>query len=148
MSQSLVFSLSDYDATPSGTRTYITLDIDAESGDFRGCSACILTERDLEAFLSGLDALARGQRRDVNLVGGLGTNEDVRIELFPSNSRGHIGIRVLLAEVPREERPNRLEAHFATEPAPLLRFVEEMRRALTACLETTIGLYVMGGPPV
>ena len=148
LGKSLSFSLSDYDAAPSGTATYVTVGIEAESGHFHGASACVLRETDLAAFLESCASLARGEPSHVALAGGWGTNEDVRIELFPKNARGHVGIRAVLGEVPNRERRDRLEAHFETEPASLLRFSEEVRRAVLAHIVTTIALYVVGGPAV
>jgi len=108
----------------------------------------VLAEHDLSVFLDDAELLATAQRRDANLVGGWGTTEDVRVEMSPANRRGHIAVRVVLVEVPSSERPDRLEAHFETEPAPLLRFVEEIRSAVMARRVTTIALYVLGGPAV
>ena len=148
MSKSLSFSLSDYDESPDRAAKYVTLDVDAESAPFRGSSSCILAEHDLGAFLDGLELVAAGQQRNAKLVGGWGTREDVRMELFPPDSQGHIRIRVLLAEVPASEWPVSLEANFETEPAPLLRFAQEVRRALGTRLQTTVRLYVSGGSAV
>jgi hypothetical protein len=146
LGKSLSFSLSEYEPAPSGGSRYVTLDISAQSGAFRGASACVLAEQDLKTFLDGWEQLATGQRSDAGLVGGWGADEDVRIELFASNRRGHIGIRALIAEVPNSEQRDRLEVQFQTEPAPLLRFVEDIRRALAARVVTTVALYVVGGP--
>ena len=149
MSKSLSFSLSDYDDAPDRAATWVTLDVDAESAPFRGSSACFLADHHLRAFLDDLELVANGQRPNAKLMGGPGwgeAEEHVRMELFPSDNQGHIRIRVVLAQVPPTYKwPARLEAHFETEPAPLLRFAQEVRRALGTRLLTTIFLYVLEG---
>lgn len=106
----------------------------------------MFAEASLNGFLEQCHGLSTEQLCDAALVGGWGTTENVRIELFPANSRGYLAIRVLLTEAPTSKRPDRLEAYFETEPASLLRFIGEIRGALATRSLATIALYVAQGP--
>jgi hypothetical protein len=143
----LELSLSNFEPDPSGD-IWVRLAVGALAGDFAGTSHCVLRRRELDATVGELEALANGQRERVALVGGWGTREDIRIELSPVGSRGHLAVRVLLTEVRSFDVAARLEAHFVTEPAPLQRFADELRNALHAGLVTTLPLYVEGGPTI
>jgi hypothetical protein len=105
----------------------------------------MLPQTQLEATAGELEDLANGRRERVALVGGWGKREDVKIDLSSLGSRGHFAVRVLLIERALQ-RPARFEAHFVTEPAPLLRFAGALRDALRARLQTKLPIYVDGGP--
>ena len=142
--KSLEFSLSEFESDPSGS-VWVTLDVRAVSGDFHGASHCTLPLAQLEATAGELEDLAKGRRARVALVGGWGKREDVRIELSSLGSRGHFAVRVFLTERALQ-RSAHFDAHFVTEPAPLLRFADALRDALRARLQTTLPMYVDGGP--
>ena len=72
--------------------------------------------------------------------------EDVRIQLFLADRRGHLGVRVMLSEVPNLEQSSRLEVFFETESAPLLRFTKELRRVLAERRATSVRMHVLDGP--
>jgi hypothetical protein len=141
-----MFSLSEFEADPSGVKAFVTLDIEASSGSFSGASACVLAEQDLVAFLDSLETLANGHQGDAVLVGGWGVEEDVRVQLFLADRRGHLRVRVMLREVPNLEQSSRLEVFFEMEPAPLLRFTKDLRRVLAERRAASVRMYVLDGP--
>ena len=141
----LVFELSEFDSDPSGSTTYVTLDIRAKVGGFAGASACVLAERDLVDFLNNLESLAKGAGGEAVLRGGWGSSEDIRVHAFPADERGHIRIRATLAEVPNHEYRCQLDSFFETEPQPTLRLVASLRSAIRARRTGEFPMFVKGG---
>jgi hypothetical protein len=144
----LLFKLSEFEVDPSGAKTFVRLDVEAESGHFSGASHCVLREQDLVAFLDRLKLLAAALPNHAELVGGWGKDEHIRVQLSSVGRAGHFKIRVMLSGFRGDELRDRLEASFETEPASLLRFTEEIRRALGERREASASLYVLGGPAV
>jgi hypothetical protein len=144
----LLFKLSEFEVDPSGVKTFVRLDVEAEAGHFSGASHCVLRGQDLVAFLDRLTLLAAALPNDAELVGGWGKDEHVRVQLSSVGRAGHFKIRVLLSDFRSDELGDRLEASFETEPASLLRFSEDLRRALDERREASANLYVLGGPAV
>ena len=144
--KSLVLSISEFDSDPSGSTTWVTLDVEASSGFFSGASACILVERDLIAFLDAVDSVAETAKGEALLRGGWGSTEDVRLRVFPSDRRGHLAIHAILGEVPDHERRSRLEVFFETEPQPLLRVTAALRLGTAEREPGEFRVFVDGGP--
>jgi hypothetical protein len=145
----LSFLLSDFEVDPSAVKTFVRLDVEAQTGSFSGASNCVLREQDLIAFLDGLTHLANAWQNDVELVGGWGKDEYVRIQLRPVGRRGHFQVRVVLSDYSRNlGHADRIEASFETEPASLLRFSDDLRCVLGERREASVKLYVIAGPAV
>ena len=145
----LRFSLSEFEVDPSGVEMFIRLGVEAQSGSFSGASTCVVRERDLVAFLDGVRRLAAASPGDAQLVGGWGKGgTGFALSCFSAGRAGHLEGRVVLNDPSDLAHTDRLDAFFRTEPASLRRFGEDLQDALAARRDTSVSLYVVGGPAV
>lgn len=138
---SLQLNLAEFERDPSGQEVFVSLEVQANAGSFSGRSKCVVLQRDLASFLDDLEASVTSLEGEARLVGGWGESEYVQLRFTPSDSLGHIAIRVDLSDHD-PEADLRFGGTFISEPQALERSCQQIRRALRSQQIGQIELYV------
>ena len=108
--------------------------VEAVHGGFRGQSFLWIRSGELRSFAEALNAVIEGGQEEARLEAGPSNpyGDTVSLRTFPLGPRGHLAIDVALTDPElHNERPhgrNRLTLRLITQPAPLGRFAQQLRR--------------------